>query len=193
MASEPLTQLSPGLRAAIDQYLDERLESQVRGWIKEEMEQDPAAQTCRIIASKGTLDWAYPPLILASTAAALGMDTSVFCTFYGLELLRKNLNLKMDPVGNPAMPMPVPNLLAILPGMRSAATAMMGGMFKKSGVASIPELRKVCLESGVKFIACQMTVDVMGYKPEQFIDGVEFGGAAVFMSEAARAHTTLFI
>ncbi|MFZ5823719.1 MAG: DsrE/DsrF/DrsH-like family protein [Bacillota bacterium] len=157
------------------------------------MEQDPAAQTCRIIASKGTLDWAYPPLILASTAAALGMDTAVFCTFYGLELLRKDLNLKMDPIGNPAMPMPMPNLLAAMPGMRLAATAMMGSMFRKSGVASTKELREVCLASGVRFIACQMTVDVMGYKPEQFIDGIEFGGAAMFMAEAARAHTTLFI
>lgn len=193
MTAESMTNLPPDLRAAIDQYLDERLEQQVRTWVKEEMEQDPAAQTCRIIASKGTLDWAYPPLILASTAAALGMDTAVFCTFYGLELLKKDLNLKMDPIGNPAMPMPMPNLLAAMPGMRLAATAMMGSMFKKSGVASTRELRKVCLESGVRFIACQMTVGVMGYKPEQFIDGIEFGGAATFMAEAARSHTTLFV
>ncbi len=193
MASEIVTNLSPDQKVAIDRYLDERLEQRVRALVKEEMEQDPAAQNCRIIASKGTLDWAYPPLILASTAAALGMNTAVFCTFYGLELLRKDLNLKMDPIGNPAMPMPMPNLLAAMPGMRMAATAMMNSMFRKSGVASIPELREVCLASGVRFIACQMTVDVMGYKAEQFIDGVEFGGAATFMAEAARAHTTLFV
>ncbi|MHB1955989.1 MAG: DsrE/DsrF/DrsH-like family protein, partial [Sulfobacillus sp.] len=58
-----------------------------------------------IIASKGTLDWGYPPFILSSTAAALGYETQVFFTFYGLQLLRKDLSgMKVSPLGNPGMP-----------------------------------------------------------------------------------------
>lgn len=189
MATEERAPLTPEMQAAMDAYLEQRVEELVR----RHLEQDPARQTCRIIASKGTLDMAYPPLILASTAAALGMDTAVFCTFYGLELLRKDLRLKVDPIGNPAMPMPVPNLIAALPGMRAAATAMMSRMFKQKNVAPIGELRDLCLESGVKLIACQMTVDVMGFRREQLIDGIEFAGASAFLAEAAQAHVTLFV
>ena len=61
-----------------------------------------------IIATKGTLDWAYPPLILGSTAAALGYQVEIFFTFYGLQVLKKNLDLKVTPLGNPGMPMPMP-------------------------------------------------------------------------------------
>lgn len=189
MASRPASTLPLDLKHQIDEYL----ESRVTDLINQRMAADPARNHCRIIASKGTLDMAYPPLILASTAAALGMDTAVFFTFYGLEILRKDLTLKVDPIGNPAMPMPVPNLIAALPGMRTAATYMMGNMFKQKGVPSIGELRDVCVESGVRMVACQMTFDVMGYKSEQMMEGLEYGGAAAFLAEAAKAHTTLFI
>jgi peroxiredoxin family protein len=193
VATDPVRTLPRELQEAVDAYLDRRLGERVRELVQAELQLDPARNMCRIIASKGTLDMAYPPLILASTAAALGMDTAVFFTFYGLEILKKDLRLKVDPIGNPAMPMPVPNLIAALPGMRSAATWMMSGMFQKHNVPSIAELRTVCQESGVRFIACQMTVDVMGFKPEQLIDGIEFAGAAGFLVEAGQAHTTLFI
>lgn len=193
MAADPLTALPPDLREAVDRYLDERLEEKVRELVRRQFEDDPAANSCRIIASKGTLDWAYPPFILASTAAALGMDTAVFFTFYGLNLLKKDPKLVVDPIGNPAMPMPMPNIITVLPGMRDAATWMMGGMFKKHGVASVLELREMCVESGVRLIACQMTFDVMGFKQEEMMDGLEYAGAAAFMTEAARSHTTLFI
>jgi len=74
-----------------------------------------------IIATKGSLDWAYPPFILASTAAALGYDTQIFFTFYGLALLKKKLNLQVTSLGNPAMPMPapIPVFLQAMPGMQS--------------------------------------------------------------------------
>lgn len=193
MADHPVAALPPELQAAVDRYLDSRLQSLVEQQVQAALANDPAARRCRIVASQGTLDMAYPPLILASTAAALGMDAAVFFTFYGLELLKKDLNLKMDPVGNPAMPMPVPNLVAVLPGMRAAATWMMGGMFRKHGVATPRELRELCVESGVRLIACQMTMDVMGIAREQLIDGIEVGGAAAFLHEAAQSHITLFV
>ncbi len=149
-----------------------------------------------IIASKGTLDMAYPPFILASTAAALGYEVCIFFTFYGLQLLRKDLsNVKVSPLANPAMPMPVPMpvMVQMLPGMESMATMMMKDMIKKKGVASIEDLRSLCQEADVKFIACQMTVDLFEFKKEEFIDGIEFGGAATFMEFAGEADVSLFI
>lgn len=149
-----------------------------------------------LIASKGTLDWAYPPFILASTAAALDYEVQIFFTFYGLTLLKKDLgDLKVSPLGNPAMPMPVPmpNLVQMLPGMESMATMMMKQKIKDKGVASIGELRDLCLEAEVKLIACQMTVDLFDFKKEDFIDGIEFGGAATFFEFAGEADVSLFI
>lgn len=148
-----------------------------------------------IIATKGTLDWAYPPFILASTAAALGYETTVFFTFYGLQLLRKKLDLKVSPLGNPAMPMPVPVpvLIQALPGMESFVSMMMKQKMKSKGVASIEELRDLCIEAEVKFLACQMTVDLFDFKASDFIDGVEYGGAASFFDFAGEADITLYI
>lgn len=169
----------------------------VREEIQLAMKKDPAARKACIIASKGTLDWAYPPLILATAAAAANMEASVFFTFYGLNIIRKDFEskLKVSPVGNPAMPMPVPmpDLVTALPGMQWMATGMMKSMFKKKGVATIRELLDAARESGVRLIACQMTLDVFGYRQEDFIEGVEFGGAAAFLSDARKAHVTLFI
>lgn len=193
MATDLLTTLSPEMRAEVDRYLDERMDERIKEIVRAELAADPARNMCRIIASKGTMDMAYPPLILASAAAALGMDTAIFFTFYGLELLKKDMKLKLDPIGNPAMPMPMPNLIAVLPGMRSAATLMMDAMFKRKGVASLSELREACTEAGVRLIACRMTFDVMGYKEADIIEGCEYGGAAAFLSEASRAHVTLFV
>lgn len=148
-----------------------------------------------IIASKGTLDWAYPPFILASTAAALDYEVQIFFTFYGLTLLQKELDAKISPLGNPAMPMPIPmpNLVQALPGMESMATLMMKKKLEDKGVASLEELRSLCLEAGVKMIACQMTVDLFDFKPEAFIEGVEFGGAATFLEFAGESDVSLFI
>ena len=134
-----------------------------------------------LIASKGTLDWAYPPFILASTAAAMEMEVAVFFTFYGLTLLKKDIKAKVAPASNPAMPMkmpfgpkgfqdfewPMPNILmGNVPGFETMATSLMKQTFKKKGVATIEELRDICLESDVNLIGCQMTMDVFGFEKE---------------------------
>lgn len=154
-----------------------------------------AQKKMAIIASKGSLDMAYPPLILATTAAAMDIDTTIFFTFYGLEIVRKGNadKLKVSPLGNPAMHMPMPTIAATLPGMEAIATEMMKKMFRKHGVATIGQLLELAKESGVKLIACQMTMDVLGIKQEDIIDGVEFGGAATFMDIAAEAQISLFV
>ncbi|MDD4911847.1 MAG: DsrE/DsrF/DrsH-like family protein [Sideroxydans sp.] len=149
-----------------------------------------------IIATKGTLDMAYPPFILASTAAALGYEVQIFFTFYGLQLLRKDLSdVMISPLANPAMPMPIPMpvMVQMLPGMESMATMMMKQKLKKHGVASLEELRDLCLEADVKFIACQMTVDLFEFDKKEFIDNVEYGGATMFMGFAGDTDVCLFI
>ncbi len=152
-----------------------------------------------IIATKGTLDWAYPPFILSSTAAALGYDVMIFFTFYGLQLLKKNLNLKVSPLGNPGMPMPMgmdkwfPVLGTAIPGMESIMTMMMKNTMKKKGVASIEDLRALCIEAEVKLVACQMTVDLFDMDQSDFLDGLDFVGAATFFEFAGDADITLYI
>ncbi|MBF0461211.1 MAG: DsrE/DsrF/DrsH-like family protein [Magnetococcales bacterium] len=147
-----------------------------------------------IIASKGTLDFAYPPLILATTAATLGYEVTVFWTFYGLQVLRKERDLKLSPLGNPAMPMPIPMpaFVQMLPGMEGLATLLMKQKMVNQGVPSIDDLLQMAKESKVKMVACQMTVDLFGFKPEDFIDGLEYAGAARFF-EVAENSMTLFI
>ena len=86
----------------LDSWFDRRFDEKMA---RREAEQVPSMT---IIATKGTLDMAYPPFILASTAAALGWDVAIFFTFYGLSLLKKDLDLKVTPLGNPAMPMKLP-------------------------------------------------------------------------------------
>jgi len=152
-----------------------------------------------IIATKGTLDWAYPPFILGSTAAALGYDVRIFFTFYGLQLLKKNLSLKVSPLGNPGMPMPMgmdkwfPVLGTAIPGMEAIMTMMMKAKMKGKGVASIDELRGLCLEADVKMIACQMTVDLFDFNTRDLIDGIEYGGASMFLAFAGDTDIQLYI
>ena len=161
-----------------------------------------------LIASQGTLDWAYPPFILASTAVAMEMEVAVFFTFYGLTLLKKKIQAKVAPQANPAMPMkmpfgpknfqniewPMPNvLMGNVPGFETMATSMMKDTFKNKGVASIEELREICVESGVRMIGCQMTMDVFGFTKEDFIEGVELGGAATFLEFASDSDIQLFV
>ncbi len=152
-----------------------------------------------IISTKGTLDGAYPPLILASTGAALGYEVQVYFTFYGLQILRKNLSLKVSTLGNPAMPMPMgmdkwfPVLATALPGMEFMMSKMMRQKMKSKGVASVSELRKLCLEADVKMIACTMAMDLFDFKAEDLIDGIEFGGATTFFEFAGDTDICLYM
>jgi peroxiredoxin family protein len=152
-----------------------------------------------IIATKGSLDWAYPPFILASTAAALGYEVEIFFTFYGLQLLRKKPNLEVTPLGNPGMPMPMgmdkwfPVLGTALPGMQAMMTSMMKKKMADKGVASIEELRELSLEADVRMIACQMTVDLFDMDTSEFMDEVEYAGAARFFEFAGESDICLYI
>ena len=152
-----------------------------------------------IIATKGTLDWAYPPFILSSTAAALGYNVTMFFTFYGLHLLKKDLSLSVSPLGNPGMPMPMamdkwfPVLGTAIPGMQAMMTGMMKNTIKTKGVATVAELRNLCLEADVKMIGCQMTIDLFDIKHEDLIDEIDLGGAATYFEHAGESNINLFV
>ncbi len=188
-----------GLNAWFDRRLEEKLAEREAAKVP----------SMALIATKGTLDMAYPPFILASTAAALGWETSVFFTFYGLELLRRDLRLAVSPMGNPAMPMKmpvgpdwmqkvnwkIPNLVVSnVPGFESFATTMMQKTLKAKGVASIEELRSLSIEAGAKLVACQMTVDLFGYDRGEFIPEIaDWIGAATYLEMARKADICLFV
>jgi peroxiredoxin family protein len=158
------------------------------------------AKRMSMIVTKGSLDWAYPPFILATTAAAMGLEVTMFFTFYGLTLLKKKLNLQVTTLGNSAMQMPMfgmhigmPNLVSAIPGVDAAASMMMKNLIKKKGVASIEELRAMAIESDVKMIACQMTMDLFEYTMDDMIEGPEIGGAATYIETATKSEINLFI
>jgi len=205
-------QLSPAENAELDRAIAARVDALLDQRLEAKLAEIRAAKTpsMTIIATKGTLDWAYPPFILASTGAALGWDVSIFFTFYGLELLKKDLRkLKVSPLGNPAMPtkLPmgpkwfksiqwnIPNAMqSLIPAYEAFATKMMKKTIRNTGVAPIAELRALCLEAGVNLIGCQMTVDLFGYSPSDFIPEVkEYCGAATFLPMARDADVSLFI
>ncbi len=173
------------VRERVDAYLKEK-----------EEEKEQRIPRLAIIATKGTLDWAYPPLILATTAAALGWDVGIFFTFYGLNIIHKekSKHLQVAPLGNPAMPLPVPNIVGAIPGMTAMGTTVMKRMFNSHHVASIDELLEMAVDSGVKMWPCGMTLEVFGYKQDDFIDGVQqVCGAAHFIVYAKDADVSLFI
>lgn len=198
------TMQDANLEQMISKHLDKVLPKKL-----EEIEAN-RTPSMAIIATKGTLDWAYPPFILASTASALGWNVSVFFTFYGLNLLKKDLSdLKVSPLGNPGMPMKmpfgpewfkhinwnIPNAVqGIVPGFETMATALMKQTIRNKGVAGVKELRDACVEGGVNLIGCQMTVDLFGFTHEDFIPEVkEYCGAATFLPMARDADVSLFI
>ena len=160
----------------------------------------PEDKSMSIIVTKGSLDWAYPPFILATTAAAMGLPVTMFFTFYGLSLLLKDLKLQVTAAGNPAMKMPMmgghmglPNLLTAVPGVDAACSVMMKNLIKKKGVASVEELRELAVDAEVRMIACQMTIDLFEYSTDDMIDGIEIGGAATYIETATQADINLFI
>lgn len=187
----------------LNRWFDQRFEEKIT---EREADHTPAMT---IISTKGTLDQAYPPFILASTAAALGWDVSIFFTFYGLSLLKKNMNLKVTPLGNPAMPMKLPSgpswmkgkevslptsVMSLMPGFENMATSMMRKTMDSKGIARIDELREMCVEADVKLVACQMTVDLFEYSKDEFIPEIEeWVGAASFLPKALKADVNLFM
>jgi peroxiredoxin family protein len=195
------TQLDPAIAARIDEVVAAKFAELLQGEVAARPAAKAAAGPAKrprrlaIVASKGTLDMAYPPLILATTAAALGWEVGVFFTFYGLDIInkKKQKHLQVPPLANPAMPVPVPNIIGALPGMTAMATWMMKGWMKEANMPPLQELLDLAQGSGVQLIACSTTMGVMKVDPADIMEGCDCGGAAAFLDYAAGADVTLFI
>jgi peroxiredoxin family protein len=158
-------------------------------------ESDIRRKRIALVASKGTLDQAYPPLILATTAASLGWEAGVYFTFYGLDLIhRKRLpKLKVASLANPAGPIQLPNLLGAIPGATAGATWVMKKWMRDAKMPPATEFIEMARGLGVKFFACSTSMGVMGVKEADLIDGCLVAGAAAFLDFAGEADVQLFI
>jgi len=208
MKPKPPTGLPDGIdETRLNELIDKRLNDVLESKLQEiEANKTPSLA---IISTKGTMDMAYPPFILASTAAALDWDVSVFFTFYGLELLKKKPNLQVSPLGNPSMPMKMPfgpdwfkgiewnipnAVMSNMPGFEAMATAMFKETTCAKGVASVEDLREASIEGGAKLYACQMTVDLFGHSPDDYIPEIEgWIGATSYLPLSQKADISLFI
>jgi peroxiredoxin family protein len=196
------TEIKQAHSESLNRWFDERFEQKMREW------RETRTPSLSMLVTRGTLDWAYPPFIIGSTAKALGWDVTLFFTFYGLGLLKKDLNLRISPLGNPAMPMKMPfgppwfrdiewnmpNLvMAAIPGFEGLATKLMQETLRQKGIVSVAELRDICIETEVKLMGCQMTLDLFGWKKEEFIPELsEWAGAASFLTIASTSDVCLY-
>ena len=155
-------------------------------------------ENATIVLFSGELDKALAAMVIANGAAAMGKKVSIFCTFWGLNALRKDQSVKVEKTFVESMfGMMMPRGAEKLPlsrmQMGGAGKAMMVKVMKDKNVDSLPSLMKQAREMGVEFIACTMSMDVMGIKREELIDGIEFGGVATYLAESEDAGLTLFI
>jgi peroxiredoxin family protein len=136
------------------------------------------------ITSRDTLDGAYPGLILGINSKRLGMEARVFYTFMGINVIRKGWaeKAKFQP----------PGFMGAVPGMSAIATWMMKGKIEKAQIPALGDLQEVALLEGVKFIACKMTIDMMGFTQDDFIEGVEIQAAEEFLKYAKDCNICLY-
>ncbi|MBN2735580.1 MAG: FAD-dependent oxidoreductase [Spirochaetales bacterium] len=158
----------------------------------------PSSNGKTLVLFSGDFDKAMAAMIIANTAASMGKEVSIFFTFWGLNLLRKNSSSKVkknivEKLFGIMMPRGAENFKLSKMNMMGMGTAMMKGIMNKKNVTSLKELLAAALANGVKFIACQMTMDIMGIKKEELIDGIEIGGAATYVGTTDHAGTNLFI
>ena len=155
----------------------------------------PRPKRIALVASKGTLDQAYPPLILATTAASLGWEAGIYFTFYGLDILHQERfeKLKVASLANPAGPIQLPNLVGAIPGATAAATKVMKNWMDNAQMPDVPEFIDMAQGLGVRFFACSTTMGVMNVSEGDLIQGCEIAGAAAFLDFAADADVSMFV
>ena len=137
-----------------------------------------------MVASKGTLDMAYPALVMGWAALGNGVDVTIFFTFWGLDIINESRvdHLELAPVANTSMKMSmmgvntgnlgIPNIMGILPGMTTFATHLMNSKMEKLEVPPVREYLQMLVDAGAQLYACKMSVDMFGLKKEDFVDGV---------------------
>lgn len=194
---------------------DAPAEERVREWVRDEvaravggrieqLEAEVQRLAPRTVSNRATLvvfsgdmDKVLAGLVIATGAAAMGLEVSMFHTFWGLNALRKGRTFKGKDVIEKAMGWMMPAGLSDLDPSRMSFGGLGAKLFrmrmKKNGVQSPEELFALAREMGVRFVACQMSMEVMGIRPEELVDGVDVGGVAAYLGDAADSKVTLFI
>ena len=146
-----------------------------------------------IICSKGTLDMAYPGLILANAARMSGIEATLFFTFWGLDIVSKDTvdKLRVPTVGNPAMH--IPTMVGGLPGMESLATGMMNKQMEKLDIPDVRELIEILDDSGAELYACRMAMDMFERSEEDLLPQVKEVISAMDFYDKAAGAQMLFI
>lgn len=190
-------ELNELIEARVNELVEQRLGAVVEAKLAALAKKETKRKRMAIaVVSRGTIDAAYAAFILATTGAALDMEVGVYFSFFGLNILKKSSqdDLKVVPLGNPAMPVVMPNIVSMLPGMTALATTMMKRSIKQKKIATVPELIEAAIESGVKLWPCQMAMGMFDIEKGDLIDGLpEPVGAATFLEFAGDADITLFI
>jgi peroxiredoxin family protein len=150
-------------------------------------------QKVSIICSKGSLDMAYPGLILANAARMSGIEATLFFTFWGLDIIteKKADRLKVSPVGNPSMGMPT--MLGGLPGMHWMATTMMKRQIDKLDIPPVRELLETLDDAGAELYACRLAADMMGLKQDDLVPQVKAIISALDFFEKSQGANIIFI
>jgi len=178
------TEIDPAVRA----YVDEQLAA-LRDRVPD--------NRVTLVVFSGDLDRHLASLVIATGAAAMGLEVSIFYTFWGLSALKKASHLDGKSAKEKMFTLMTPGGLSTLPLSRlnfgGMGRAMLRSMMKEQEVASVEELFATARELGVKMIACTLSMDVMGITREELLDGVEVGGVATFLGDAARSRAAFFI
>ncbi|OSM06178.1 DsrE/DsrF/DrsH-like family protein [Magnetofaba australis] len=173
---------------ALSEQVTQRLDK-----LEKRLPQDKVA----IVVFSDDMDRALAAFVLANGALAMGMEVSMFFTFWGLSAIKRTTHLKgkafkqkmlalMTPKRSEELGLSKMNMLGMGP-------AMMKSMMKQKNVASLEELREIAQEMGTQFIGCTMAMDLMGVDADELVEGVELGGVAAFMEQALNARTALFL
>lgn len=148
-----------------------------------------------MVVFSGDLDKALASMIIASGAAAMGKDVTLFFTFWGLSILKQQ-KVKKKGLGK-MFDMMLPNSANKLPiskmNMAGLGSKMIKTVMKQKNVESLPTMIKKANELGVKFVACTMSMDIMGIERDELFDFVEFGGVATYLGDSEQANLNLFI
>lgn len=160
-----------------------------------EINQNDDRKLC-LIASKGSLDMAYPPLILGNAARMMGIETHMFFTFWGLDLVTKSKlkNLKVATIGNPSMHpwFHIPTIIGAIPGMSALASWMMRREIDKLDFPPVDEFVQIVVDAGAHVYGCKMSMDMMKLTVDDLVDGAEVLGAMEFM-EISRDSQIIFV
>ena len=157
------------------------------------MSEENGGRKLCIICSKGSLDMAYPGLVLANAALMEGIDVTMFFTFWGLDMISKKKmnNLKATPLGNPAMGMP--NIVGIIPGVTAMASSMMKKEIEKLDFPPVDEFLEMVADAGGKMYGCKMSMDMMKLTKDDLFDGVDSVVGAMEFMEMSENSQILFI